>query len=89
MTTTVWSIEVIGTAGVALVWGWLLAMPLGVSPWRTTVLRTATTLAVWYLAHLLSGGGELPAFAVGTAVSLIVHLLWRDHLAMNAVRQGG
>lgn len=80
------TLEAFGTAGVAFVWGWLLP----VRHWRVlpAFVPAAATVVLWYACRWLAGIDAIAPFVSGVTVSLMAHVLWRNHLRLHAIRQG-
>lgn len=73
-----------GSAGLGLVWGWLLVLVWreapGKRPLRTTAaLFLATALISWQL-YLFANWPQMIVFGVTAVIAFSIHLAWRTRL---------
>lgn len=75
-------ITLIGSIGMGLVWGWLLGS-LGGRVWRPQLVGWSTSLAtalVAFVVLMFADRRGLWFFLGATALSLLLHLAWRQEL---------
>lgn len=81
-------LPLLGSAGMGLVWGWLLVQRQSQPPvlrrrGRLLALSAATVLAA-VLVALLAGRTALVGFLVATGIAVIAHLAWLQTLRRQA-----
>lgn len=78
----------LGSTGIGLVWGWLLAFiggrRSGERPLRNGLSLVAATAALTFQLYLYSGRQTLPIFLGATTLSLLAHSLWQRQLRQQA-----
>ncbi len=72
----------LGSAGIGLVWGWLLyyRFPSGQHRWRNAIILLLATLAIGWEVMSFSGMRLLVVFFLSTALALFVHVVWKRML---------
>ena len=81
------TVTTIGGIGMGLMWGWLLVLVGGRGrpkrPFITILALILATILVALQLFFLTGWPTLPYFLASTALSLMVHLGWRQELRKN------
>ncbi len=85
---TVVPFAVLGSAGIGMVWGWLLVLPAGKPSLRSLTAYSAGTAVIGGACRFLGGDGVAIPFLAGTAVAIVGHLMWRQYLLVSPRAQG-